>query len=101
MTMLRAYGLIMFITFCELALGLSILNWIGVMNNSYIFIIAIAIAIFDILPVAGSGGILIPWALVSLITGNFGEAIGLIVVYVAISAIRQYIEPKSLATVLA
>ncbi len=29
MTMLRAYGLIMFITFCELALGLSILNWIG------------------------------------------------------------------------
>lgn len=94
MTMLRAYGLIMFITFCELALGLSILNWIGVMNNSYIFIIAIAIAIFDILPVAGSGGILIPWALVSLITGNVGEAVGLIVVYVAISAIRQYIEPK-------
>lgn len=94
MTMLRAYGLIMFITFCELALGLSILNWIGVMDNHYVFIIAIAIAIFDILPVAGSGGILIPWALVALITGNFGQAIGLIVVYVVISAIRQYIEPK-------
>ncbi|MBD5082974.1 MAG: sporulation integral membrane protein YtvI [Clostridiales bacterium] len=94
MTMLRAYGIIMFITFCELALGLSILNWIGVMDNHYVFIIAIAIAIFDILPVAGSGGILIPWALVSLITGDVGEAIGLIVIYVVISAIRQYIEPK-------
>ncbi|MDE6110380.1 MAG: sporulation integral membrane protein YtvI, partial [Eubacterium sp.] len=94
MTMLRAYGIIMFITFCELALGLSILNWIGVMDNGYVFIIALAIAVFDILPVAGSGGILIPWALVALISGNVGQAIGLIVVYVAISAIRQYIEPK-------
>ena len=94
MTILRAYVIIMFITFCELALGLSILNWIGVMDNHYVFIIAIAIAIFDILPVAGSGGILIPWALVSLITGDVGEAIGLIVIYVVISAIRQYIEPK-------
>ena len=64
------------------------------MDNHYVFIIAIAIAIFDILPVAGSGGILIPWALVSLITGDVGEAIGLIVIYVVISAIRQYIEPK-------
>ncbi|MDE6660091.1 MAG: sporulation integral membrane protein YtvI [Eubacterium sp.] len=94
MTLLRAYGLIMFVTFCEIALGLFILNWIGVMDNHYVFIIAIAIAVFDILPVAGSGGILIPWALVSLISGDTGEAIGLIVIYVAISAIRQYIEPK-------
>lgn len=94
MKMVRAYALIMFITFCELALGLSILNWIGVMNNSYVFIIAIAIAVFDILPVAGSGGILIPWALISLISNDIGQAIGLIVIYIVISAIRQYIEPK-------
>lgn len=92
--MIRAYGIIMFITFCELFLGMTILSIIGVMNNSYIFIIAIAIAIFDILPVAGSGGILIPWALISLITGNVGQAIGLIVMYVIITVIRQYIEPK-------
>ncbi|MCC8074065.1 MAG: sporulation integral membrane protein YtvI [Clostridiales bacterium] len=98
--MFRAYGLIMFITFCELFLGLSILNLIGVMNNSYIFIIAIAIAIFDILPVAGSGGILIPWAIISLVLGNYGQAIGLMVIYVVISIIRQYIEPKIVGTSL-
>ncbi len=84
----------MFITFCELAIGLTILKFIGVMNNSYTFIIAIAIAIFDILPVAGSGGILIPWALIALISGDVGQAIGLIVIYIVISIIRQYIEPK-------
>ena len=92
--MVRAYSLIMFITFCELFLGFSILNLIGVMNNSYIFIIAIAIAVFDILPVAGSGGVLIPWAVISLISGNIGQAAGMIVIYVVITVIRQYIEPK-------
>ena len=92
--MIRAYGIIMLITFCELFLGLSILNWIGVMDNSYVVMIAIAIAIFDILPVAGSGGILIPWAAISLILGEYPAAIGLIVVYAVITVIRQYIEPK-------
>lgn len=71
--MCRAYGLIMFITFCENFIGLSILNLTGVMDNNYVFVIAIGIAIFDILPVAGSGGILIPWALVALVTGNVGS----------------------------
>ncbi len=92
--MFRAYGIIMFITFCELFIGLNILKLIGVTNNGYILIIAIAIAVFDILPVAGSGGILIPWALVSLVLGNIGQAIGLMVIYAVISVIRQYIEPK-------
>lgn len=92
--MFRAYGIIMFITFCELFLGLNILKLIGVTNNSYILIIAIAIAVFDILPVAGSGGILIPWAVISLVNGNFGQAVGLMVIYAVISVIRQYIEPK-------
>ncbi len=92
--MLRAYALIMFITFCELFLGLSILKWVGVLDSGYIFIIAIAIAVFDILPVAGSGGILIPWALVSLVLGNYPTAIGLMIIYAVITVIRQYIEPK-------
>ncbi len=92
--MCRAYGLIMFITFCENFLGLSILNLIGVMDNNYVFVIAIGIAVFDILPVAGSGGILIPWALIALVSGNVGQCIGLLVIYAIITVIRQYIEPK-------
>jgi|GEM_PF-1957218 len=53
----------------------------GIMNNDFFVLIA-AIAIFDILPVAGSGGILIPWALFSLVYGNNRQAVGLIVIYV-------------------
>ena len=98
--MIRAYLLIMFITFCELFLGLSILNLTGVMNNGYVAMIAVVIAIFDILPVAGSGGILIPWALISLITGSIPKAIGLLIIYAIISVVRQYIEPKIVGTSL-
>ncbi|MBE6741197.1 MAG: sporulation integral membrane protein YtvI [Ruminococcaceae bacterium] len=92
--MVRAYALIMLITFFELFLGFSILSLLGIMKNSYFVFIAALIAIFDILPIAGSGGILIPWALFSLVMGNFKQAIGLIIMYVVITFIRQYIEPK-------
>ena len=92
--MIRAYGLIMLITFFELFLGFSILSLLGIMNNSYYVFVAILIAIFDIMPVAGSGGILVPWAIVSVIMGNYKQAIGLMVMYAAITVIRQYIEPK-------
>lgn len=98
--MIKAYALIMFITFCELFIGLTILNAVGISNNSYAAIIAVGIAIFDILPVAGSGGILIPWAILSLVFGNPAQAVGLIVIYVVISVIRQYIEPKIVGTSL-
>ncbi|MBR1762622.1 MAG: sporulation integral membrane protein YtvI [Eubacterium sp.] len=92
--MARAYGLIMLITFFELFLGFSLLSLLGIMKNGYYILIAALIAIFDILPVAGSGGILVPWALVSLVMGNYKQAIGLVIIYVVITIIRQYIEPK-------
>lgn len=94
MKMLRAYALIMAITFCELFAYLSIMKLLGILQTSYILWIAMGIAIFDILPVAGSGGVLIPWALLSLVMGDYKAAIGLLVVYALITVVRQYIEPK-------
>lgn len=92
--MFRAYGLIMLITFGELFIGFFIMRMMGVMKNSYYIWIAVGIAIFDIMPIAGSGGILIPWAIISMVMGNFKQGIGLLIIYVVILVIRQYIEPK-------
>lgn len=92
--MFKAYSLILLITFFELFLGFAIMRLLGVMENRYYIWIAIGTALFDILPVAGSGGVLIPWALFSLIMGNYQQAIGLIIMYIIISVIREYIEPK-------
>lgn len=94
LTMFKAYGIIMCITFTELFVGFSILTLTGIMKNSYYILIAVAIAIFDVLPVAGSGGVLIPWAVFSFINGNIKQGIGLIIIYGLITVLRQYIEPK-------
>lgn len=95
--MARAYALIMLVTFIEVSLGLTVLKLIGVYSSNYIFMVAAVTAIVDIVPVLGTGTVLIPWALYSLITGNFGMGIGLVILYVIITVIRQFIEPKLVA----
>ena len=55
---------------------------------------AILIAVFDILPVLGSGGILVPWAVISLVTGDIFLGVGIAILYVTITVIRNIIEPK-------
>lgn len=93
----KAYLLIMLITFAELFLGLSVLKLLGIYQMGYIVIVSIVTAIIDIVPVLGTGTVLIPWALYSLIVGDFGMAIGLVVIYAVITVIRQIIEPKLVA----
>ncbi len=85
---LRAYAIILLITFTELCIGFSILkieNAVG---------LAAIIALADILPVVGTGGILIPWAIVMLFTQNYVVALGLIIIYVVILVVRNFTEPK-------
>lgn len=96
----KAYGLIISITFAELCIGLFTLQLLGIYNNGYIFIIAAITAIVDIVPVLGTGTIVIPWAVYNLFTGNYALAIGLFVIYACITVIRQVIEPKLVATQL-
>lgn len=85
---IKSYILIMTITFIELSIGLSI---IGVKNA---IIIAFVIAIFDILPVLGTGGVMIPWAIITLIQGNITLGIELGVLYIIVTVIRNIIEPR-------
>lgn len=85
---IRAYAIIMTITFVELSIGLSI---IGIQNA---IVIAFFIAIFDILPVLGTGGVMIPWSIMTFIQGDFRLGVGLIVVYVIVTIIRNILEPK-------
>nr|WP_320025737.1 sporulation integral membrane protein YtvI [uncultured Acetobacterium sp.] len=85
---IRSYALIMSITFVELSIGLSI---VGIDNP---ILIAFFIAIFDILPVLGTGGVMIPWTIITLIQGDYQTALGLLLVYVFVTIIRNILEPK-------
>lgn len=85
---IRSYALIMSITFVELSIGLSI---VGIPKA---ILVALAISIFDILPVLGTGGIMIPWAIITALQGNYPLAIGLMIIYIIITVIRNILEPK-------
>lgn len=95
--MLKSYATLIFITFCEVSIGLNILKLIGVYDGGYILVVSIITAIVDILPVLGTGTILIPWAIYNLFTGHIGLGIGLVVLYVLITVIRQVLEPRLVA----
>ena len=85
---LKSYSFLMCLTFAELAAGFLILR------IPYAVWLALAIAIFDILPILGTGGILLPWAAVMCLTGNYPLAAGLLVLYLIITVIRNILEPK-------
>lgn len=85
---IKSFTLLFCATFIELWIGLAILR------IPYSLGIAFAIAIFDLMPILGTGGILLPWGAYSLITGQFGTGIGLIILYVVIAAVRNTLEPK-------
>ncbi len=92
--LIRSYVIIILITFTELFIGLNILKLVGLYKDGDVVIIALIIALLDILPVLGTGTFMVPWAIYSLITGKIGLGIGLLVVYAVITVVRQVIEPK-------
>ncbi|MBE6775419.1 MAG: AI-2E family transporter [Ruminococcaceae bacterium] len=93
----KAYLSIICITFIELSIGFYVLRLLGIFSSNYIAIISLVTAIIDIIPVLGTGTVLLPWIAYSLITGNFPMAIGLAIMYASITVIRQIIEPKFVA----
>ena len=83
-----AYVFIFLMTFAELAAGLLLLRIEGA------FAIAFLIAVLDILPVLGTGTVLLPWAVIAFAGGNARMGIGVIGLYLIITVVRNIVEPK-------
>jgi len=88
--LIRATLIFMTITFALLYIGLSILH------VQYALLISFIITIFDALPIIGAGLLLIPWIVYAFITGDLNLAIGLLIIYVLNTIVRQVIQPKIL-----
>ena len=86
--LLRAYLTLMLITFCELLVGLVLLRVKSPVE------VAAVIAVVDIMPVLGTGTVMIPWALIELVMGRIYLGVGLALVYTVISVVRNILEPK-------
>ena len=85
---IKSYAFLMSITFVELTIGMMVL---GIDNP---LALGAVISVIDILPVLGTGTVLIPWAIIGLIFNDFKIGIGMIVLYIVITAVRQTLEPR-------
>jgi len=91
---IRSYVLIMLLTFTELSL---LFSFFGI---EHAVLKASIIALLDIMPILGTGGIMIPWAVTSLVLGYTKLGLELLLIYGIVTVIRNYVEPKIVGTQL-
>ena len=75
-----------------------VLSLVGLLllDIKYPLAIALLIIIVDILPILGTGSVLVPWATYLLFMGDIVTAIGLVVLFLVITVFRRIVEPKIL-----
>ncbi len=85
---IKSYSIMFCITFVELWIGFTLLQ------VPYALGLAFGIAVFDLMPILGVGGILLPWSVASLAMGDFLMALGVLALYLVIAAVRNALEPR-------
>lgn len=84
----KAQFKIMGVIYVVITIGLMIL---GV---NFAWLIGFGIAFLDMLPVFGTGTILIPWAVIKVFSGNITMAVGMVILYAVSLVMHQLIQPK-------
>lgn len=87
---LRAQAALMGVTFLILLTGFLLLR------TDSPLLLALGVAVLDALPVFGTGTVLIPWAMVAMMTGEFPLGLGLLLLYGTAALTRNVLEPKLL-----
>ncbi len=87
----KGYAILLLITFLELYVGFLIIGL------EFSFVLAILISLVDLLPVIGTGTVMIPWAVISALLGKVRLAVCLAILYVVILLLRNFLEPKIIA----
>ena len=90
---IRAQIILMTICFFELLISFNILSFLK-FNLPYPLIFSIVICIIDALPILGAGAVLLPWSLISFVTGEINLGLALLVIYFLVLSVRQMLEPK-------
>ena len=84
----RAQLKIMFVIYVLICIGFAILK------VPYFLIWGFLIALLDMLPIFGTGTVLLPWAVIEILSGDYKMVIGLLVIYVVTLLTHQLIQPK-------
>lgn len=88
---LRAEALLWLVTFCILLAGLLLLR------QPYALLLAFLISFVDLLPILGTGTVLLPWAALSFFAGRAPFSAALLILQLILTLQRSFLEPKFLA----
>lgn len=77
----------------SLTMGICI-GGFTIMGNSYSVLLGVVIGLLDALPIFGTGTVLIPWALISVLSGNVFHALILSAIFVVCNFMREILEAK-------
>lgn len=86
----RAELILMTVTFAELLAAFLLLRIKSPLPA------AMLVAVIDALPVLGTGIVLIPWAILLFISGNYARGAAIAVIWGIITLVRSFLEPKLL-----
>lgn len=86
----RAQLILMGMTFFELLVAFMLLRVRKAMA------LAAVTALVDALPVFGTGIVLVPWAIYSLLLGDVGRGVGLVISWAAVTLVRSCVQAKLL-----
>lgn len=78
----------------EVWMYILLLAGLTLLKVRYSILIALLMAFLDFLPFFGTGIVLVPWAIVTVIGGNYLRAFGFLVIWGAGQLFRQLIQPK-------
>lgn len=78
----------------EVWMYLLLLIGLGLLKVNYFALIALVIAFMDFLPFLGTGTVLVPWAVIKVLAGDYKMALWLLIIWGVGQLARQLIQPK-------
>ncbi len=79
-----------------LSLGVFGILLVGfaLVRQSYALLLALSLAVLDFIPIVGAGTVMLPWAVIDLLTGNFGHGAAIAAIWGVVALFRRLAEPK-------
>ena len=96
---LKAELILILISFIIVLIALYIFKAVG-MNIESPFLISLGIGFVDLLPILGSGTVMLPWGIITIMSGDVTLGIAILILLLVISLIRQFLEPRIVSSQL-
>ena len=78
----------------EVWMYLLLVIGLAILKVDYALLIALGIAFLDFLPFFGTGTVMVPWAIIKILSSDYKMAIGLLIIWGIGQLARQLIQPK-------